>query len=278
MLLCFGLRLTKFPGKGFQWLVSHGKGFRARLKLECISYRKAGLIRCYHHPHPPQAVPPLPEGEGSLRWRITSLVEGEGSLRTIIPHTQGERNFWEDGFCDFAFGSAQNDRDGRHTAQSESLRIGETRNKGVWCYAHWLLMQNTLVVDALCIDVAFIGCWNCVRWLLRFCTLAVDTLSIDVDDERIDVNVAFNGCWHSVHWTLSLSALLINTECFAWWCSAHWMLLLSALMLMLSALMLILHSLDADALCIAWRCSVHWLLILCALILLSAYWCWCCLK
>ena len=55
-------------------------------------------------------------------------------------------------------------------------------------------MLCALAVDALCIDVAFIGCSNCVRWLLRFCTLAVDTLSIDVDDERIDVNVAFNGC------------------------------------------------------------------------------------
>ena len=162
--------------------------------------------------------------------------------------------------------------------EKPSIRKSGAMRIGCWCRAHWLLMLCALLVDALCIDVAFIGCWNCVRWLLRFCTLAVDTLSIDVDDERIDVNVAFNGCWHSVHWTLSLSALLINTECFAWWCSAHWMLLLSALMLMLSALMLILHSLDADALCIAWRCSVHWLLILCALILLSAYWCWCCLK
>ena len=60
--------------------------------------RKADLIRCYHHPHPPQAVPPLPEGEGSLRLRITSLVEGEGSLRTIPPDTLGKSTFWKDGF------------------------------------------------------------------------------------------------------------------------------------------------------------------------------------
>ena len=26
--------------------------------------RKADLIRCYHHPHPPQAVPPTPRGRG----------------------------------------------------------------------------------------------------------------------------------------------------------------------------------------------------------------------
>ena len=64
MLFCFGLRLSKFPGIGFQCLVSHEKGFRARLRLECISYRKADLLWCYHHPHPPQAVPPLPVGEG----------------------------------------------------------------------------------------------------------------------------------------------------------------------------------------------------------------------
>jgi len=40
----------------------------------------------FYGPHPPSAtVPPLPEGEGY---------------------------FWDDGFCDFAFGSAQNDRVG----------------------------------------------------------------------------------------------------------------------------------------------------------------------
>ena len=68
-------------------------------------------------------------------------------MKTIIPHTQGEGIYWEDGFCDFAFGSAQNDRGERHTTQSESIRAGETEHKGFWCYAHWLLMQSTLVVD-----------------------------------------------------------------------------------------------------------------------------------
>ena len=73
-------------------------------------------------------------------------LEGDGSLRTIIPHTSGKGTSWEDRFCDFAFGSAQNDRGGRHTAKNESLRAEETEHKGTWCYAHWLLMQNTLVV------------------------------------------------------------------------------------------------------------------------------------
>ena len=79
-------------------------------------------------------------------------LEGDGSLRTVPPHTLGKGTFWEDGFCDFAFGSAQNDRGGRHTAKSESIRTRETKHKGVWCYAHWLLMQNTLIVDAECTD------------------------------------------------------------------------------------------------------------------------------
>ena len=102
--------------------------------------RKADLIRCYHHPHPPQAVPPLPGGEGSLMWRITSLVDGDGTLRTIIPHTLREGIYWEDGFCDFAFGSAQNDRFKRLIAKSKSLRTRETEHKGVWWYPHWLLI------------------------------------------------------------------------------------------------------------------------------------------
>ena len=153
----------------------------------------------------------LSQRECWLRWTITSLTEGEGSLRTIPPHIVGEGTFWQDGFCSFAFGSAQNDRFEKHTAQSESLRIGETTHKGVWCYAHWLLMQSTLFVEALCLDVAFIGCWNCVRWLLRFCTLAVDTLSIDVDAECTDVNFAFIGCWRFVYCLKMLCALAVDT-------------------------------------------------------------------
>ena len=172
---------------------------------------------------------PWPTASGSLSPRGRGLFEVKNYFshrgRRVFEddqHTQGEITFWEDGFCDFAFGSAQNDRNGRHIAKSESLRAGETKHKRFWCYAHWLLMQSTLVVDVLCIDVAFIGSWR------------------------------------SVHWTLTLFALLINSECFASWCSVHWLLILFALMLMLSALMLILHSLVADALCIAWRCSAHW--------------------
>ena len=120
--------------------------------------RKADLIRCYHHPHPPQAVPPLPAGEGSLRWKKYFSRRARRIFKDNPSKHPGKGTFWEDGFCDFAFGSAQNDRGGRHTAQSESIRTGETRHKGFWCYAHWLLTQNILVVDGLCINVAFNGC------------------------------------------------------------------------------------------------------------------------
>jgi hypothetical protein len=66
-----------------------------------------------------------------LRWKKYFLEEREGSLRTIPPQTLGKGTFWQDGFCDFAFGSAQNDRNGRHIVKSESIRTGETRHKGV---------------------------------------------------------------------------------------------------------------------------------------------------
>ena len=58
-------------------------------------------------------------------------LERDGSLRTIPPHIVGKGTFWQDGFCDFAFDSAQNDRGGMHTAKSESLRALETKHKGV---------------------------------------------------------------------------------------------------------------------------------------------------
>ena len=59
------------------------------------------------------------------------------------------------------------------------------------------------------------------------CALAVDALCIEV---------AFIGCWRGVHWALTLCALLINTECFDCWCSVRWLLILLGLMLMLFAM------------------------------------------
>ena len=65
-----------------------------------------------------------------MRWRITSLLEGEGSLRMIIQKTHGEGTFWQDGFCDFAFGSAQNDRLGGIRGKSD-LFISEINTGGI---------------------------------------------------------------------------------------------------------------------------------------------------
>ena len=68
--------------------------------------------------HSPTAnVPPSPRGRGLFELKNYFSLEGEGSLKTIIPHTQGEGTFWEDGFCDLAFGSAQNDRDGSYCSE-----------------------------------------------------------------------------------------------------------------------------------------------------------------
>ena len=68
------------------------------------------------------------------------------------PLTEGKDYLLDDGFCDFAFGSAQNDRGERHTEKSESVRTGETKHKGVWCYAHWQLMLFEIAVDTACTD------------------------------------------------------------------------------------------------------------------------------
>ena len=45
---------------------------------------------------------------------------------TVATLFEGEGNLMNDGFCDFAFGSAQNDRGGKYTAKSESSGNRET--------------------------------------------------------------------------------------------------------------------------------------------------------
>ena len=63
---------------------------------------------------------------------------------------EGEGNLLDDGFCDFAFGSAQNDRGGKYTAEIENFRNRETNHienlnitnqKGIWCYVYRILMM-----------------------------------------------------------------------------------------------------------------------------------------
>ena len=53
----------------------------------------------------------------------------------------------------------------RNTAQSESLRAGETKHKGDWCYAHWIL---TLCVLMLMLSAL----------MLMLCSLDADALCI----------------------------------------------------------------------------------------------------
>ena len=48
---------------------------------------------------------------------------------TVATLFKGEGNLLEHGFCDFAFGFAQNDRGGKYTAKSESSRNRETNNR-----------------------------------------------------------------------------------------------------------------------------------------------------
>ena len=61
----------------------------------------------------------------SERLRVLAKVLFPGThpqSATILPLPEGEGNLMDDGFCDFAFGSAQNDRGGKYTAKSESSR------------------------------------------------------------------------------------------------------------------------------------------------------------
>ena len=89
----------------------------------------------------------------SERLRVLAKVLFPGThpqSATILPLPEGEGNLMDDGFCDFAFGSAQNDRGGKFTAKSESSRNWETNHienlnitnqKGIWCYVYRILMM-----------------------------------------------------------------------------------------------------------------------------------------
>jgi len=92
------------------------------LGRKCPSGRmRSGEKGLFPGPHPPSAtVPPLPEGESSLV---------------------------EYGFCDFVFGSPQNDRVGGGSAKSESFHFRVTNHNGVWCFVYWSLK---LIFNILC--------------------------------------------------------------------------------------------------------------------------------
>ena len=52
----------------------------------------------------------------------------EPTSATVATLFEGEGNLMNDGFCDFAFGSAQNDRGGKYTAEIENFRNRETNH------------------------------------------------------------------------------------------------------------------------------------------------------
>ena len=57
-------------------------------------------------------------------WDGPRLPEGEGYLL-------------DDGFCDFAFGSAQNDRVGSMLVRVKVFGLQNPTGKKVWRYVHW---------------------------------------------------------------------------------------------------------------------------------------------
>ena len=79
---------------------------------------------------------------------------------TVSPLPEGEGNLLDDGFCDFAFGSAQNDRVGGILRRVKVLRIEKliiernqpyketkhTNQKGNWCYVYGFLIDDGYIV------------------------------------------------------------------------------------------------------------------------------------
>ena len=49
------------------------------------------------------------------------------SMIALLPDDEGY--LFDNGFCDFAFGSAQNDRGGKYTAEIENFRNRETNHR-----------------------------------------------------------------------------------------------------------------------------------------------------
>ncbi|MGB0667005.1 MAG: hypothetical protein ACPGRS_09195, partial [bacterium] len=58
------------------------------------------------------------------------FLSGPQPISSMIPLLPDDEGYLLDhGFCDFAFGSAQNDRGGKYTAKSESSRNRETNHR-----------------------------------------------------------------------------------------------------------------------------------------------------
>ena len=96
--------------------------------LSCHSARKACLeLQNRHFKKLKKLLPGVRFPSGRLRVLAKVLFPGtQPQSATILPLPEGEGNLLDDGFCDFAFGFAQNDRGGKYTAKSESSRNRET--------------------------------------------------------------------------------------------------------------------------------------------------------
>ena len=96
--------------------------------LSCHSARKACLeLQNPHFKKRKKLLPGVRFPSGRLRVLSKVLFLGtHPQSATILPLPEGEGNLLDDGFCDFAFGFAQNDRGGKYTAKSESSGNRET--------------------------------------------------------------------------------------------------------------------------------------------------------
>ena len=82
--------------------------------LSCHSARKACLeLQNRHFKKLKKLLPGVRFPSGRLRVLAKVLFPGtHPQSATILPLPEGEGNLMDDGFCDFALGSAQNDRVG----------------------------------------------------------------------------------------------------------------------------------------------------------------------
>ena len=79
------------------------------------------------------------------------------------PLSLGARFFLDDGFCDFAFSFAQNDRVVWGAGKSISFRTRETNRKEVWCCVHCYWVDAVKIVFGL-MPCASVLDWCYVNW------------------------------------------------------------------------------------------------------------------
>ena len=103
---------------------------------------------------------PSPWGEGARQggWGLVESVlpRPHPPSATVPPLPEGEGYFLDDGFCDFAFGSAQNDRVVWVVGKRISFRTRETNKKSLMLCA---LLLGWCSVDCFLVDAMCLGFW-----------------------------------------------------------------------------------------------------------------------